>query len=326
MYRRTFVFLVFALSLYSQTMLSGNIGGLTFESSGNPYVVTDNITIQTDKTTTIKAGCVFLFNPFSGIIVNGSLSVEGTLQSPVVFTSALDNKYTNNKAQLPNPFDWNGILISQQAGNITISNIVLTYSVYGIRSQKEALSLNNATFKHNGQFHFTVDDEIQRVIEDIPYNYRNKPDEKKDSIKNIDSIETVYNKDTTPGKEPKSSKGKKVSKAEKSNKGSFRKAAPVILAATGLVSGVATAILFNKMSNEKTAYKKESDPVRQKELLHKSRSATAAGIVLGGITAICLPISAILFVKNKKNKAKPVTVKITTGIGQEMNINLVLSF
>jgi hypothetical protein len=320
MYHRTFVFLVFALRLYSQTMLSGNIGGLTFESSGNPYVVTDNITIQTDKTTTIKAGCVFLFNSFSGIIVNGSLSVEGTLQSPVVFTSALDNKYTNNKAQLPNPFDWNGILISQQAGNITISNIVLTYSVYGIRSQKEALSLNNATFKHNGQFHFTVDDEIQRVIEDIPYNYRKKPDEKKDSIKNIDSIETVSDKDTVSNKE------NKVSEAEKSNKGSFRKAAPMILTVTGLVSGVATAILFNKMSNEKAAYKEEADPARQNELLHKSRSAMAAGIVLGGITAICLPISAILFVKNKKNKTKPVTVKITTGIGHEMNINLVFAF
>jgi hypothetical protein len=36
---------------------------------------------------------------------------------------------------------------------------------------KEGLTITNGTFKNNGQFHFTVNDNIKPVADDIPYSY-----------------------------------------------------------------------------------------------------------------------------------------------------------
>jgi hypothetical protein len=66
--------------------------------------------------------CAFLFKPFTGMIVDGSLKAEGTLQNPVVFTTVNDGKYNPNSRQLPNPFDWNGIQVS--------AGIILPFTIW----------------------------------------------------------------------------------------------------------------------------------------------------------------------------------------------------
>jgi hypothetical protein len=172
--------LILTCSAFSQRILSGNIGGMTFAATDTPYIVTDNITIEKGQTTVIKDGCVFLFKPFTGIIVNGNLKVEGDIISPVVFTSINDSKYNPKSDLVANPFDWNGILIEAKSGAVSFSNIVIKYSVYGIKSQKEELTLDNARFLYNGQFHFTVDEKIMPVSEELPYNYGIKEDSKKE--------------------------------------------------------------------------------------------------------------------------------------------------
>jgi len=166
-----FLFLGLAFITKGQTILAGKIGNLTLDSTGNPYLITDNLTILKEKTVTIKEGAVLLFKPFTGLIVDGSLVVHGTLVSPVVFSSANDNAYTKDTQQLPNPFDWNGILVSEKADVINMSNFLLTYSVYGIKSQKKTFSIENGTFKQNGQFNFTIEDQVEKVIDGIPYTY-----------------------------------------------------------------------------------------------------------------------------------------------------------
>jgi hypothetical protein len=184
--------IISASTSFAQQTLSGNIGGMTFEATSTPYIITDNITIEKGRKTIIKEGCVFLFRPFTGIIVNGSIIVEGSLKSPVVFSSINDKKYNPQSDLLPNPFDWNGILIASNSGSVTFSNIVLEYSVYGIKSQKEALILNNATFKSNGQFHFTVDEKIMPVAEELPFSYSQKPEtDTHQKIVNHDIPQTV---------------------------------------------------------------------------------------------------------------------------------------
>jgi hypothetical protein len=152
----------------AKTHLSGNIGGMTFTPSGNPYLVSDNIIIEPNKKTVIKAGCAFLFKEFSGMRVDGELIVKGTLDSPVVFTSANDSLFSQHAQQLANPFDWNGILITEKATGVELSNFILAYSVYGIKSQKEKFSIINGTFKANGQFHVTVKDSIKPVVDGMP--------------------------------------------------------------------------------------------------------------------------------------------------------------
>ena len=165
------------LRLCAQTTLSGNIGGVTLEQAGNPYIVTETITVQDGKTTTIKPGCTFLFKPYTGIDVHGELTVTGVHDTPVVFTSINDINYNKASEQAPAPFDWNGMTIGSDAKNVHLANFMLAYSVYGIKAVQKNVAIKNGIFLQNGQFHFTVNNAIQQVPENLPYSYN--PDQSK---------------------------------------------------------------------------------------------------------------------------------------------------
>lgn len=166
------VVLLVAISLYAETHITGDITGMTFESGGNPFIVEQDILIPSGNKAVIKEGCVFLFKPFTGLTVHGHLLVEGTQEQPVVFSSINDGEHNLSSEQLPNPFDWNGILITRESGTVSLMNFHLFFSVYGIKSQKPNIVIDNGVFKQNGQFHFTINDKIQFVQDNIPYSYK----------------------------------------------------------------------------------------------------------------------------------------------------------
>jgi hypothetical protein len=170
--------LFLSLPLLAQTTLSGRIDDLSINATNSPYLVTETITVPAGKTLKIGEGAVLLFKPFTGLVVEGTLLVEGTLENPVVFTTENDSKYNPASTQLPNPFDWNGIYITAKAELVKLSNFKLEYSVYGVKSQKEVFIINNGTFSRNGQFHVTVNDAIKNVAEDIPFNFGKEPEAK----------------------------------------------------------------------------------------------------------------------------------------------------
>jgi hypothetical protein len=159
------------VSLHAETHLSGDIRQGSLDASGNPYIVDKDATVPAGKQLSIKEGCVFLFNGFTGLNILGDLSVEGSDQRPVIFTTVNDNDFNPKSQQLPNPFDWNGIIIAKESGSIHLQNFQLRYSVYGIKSQNPVMTLQNGVFRQNGQFHFTMDDKIQYVQDNIPYSY-----------------------------------------------------------------------------------------------------------------------------------------------------------
>jgi hypothetical protein len=165
------IIILFCFSTHSQTTITGDISGLTFKPSGNPWVVKENIFIEEGSKTVIKPGCVFLFKPFSGIIVQGSIEVEGQPEAPVVFTSINDSSYNEASTQKAEPFDWNGIAIEKTAENVKLSDFVLSFSVYGLKSKKEDVILERGIFRQNGQFHFTINDKIQEVESNLPFSY-----------------------------------------------------------------------------------------------------------------------------------------------------------
>jgi hypothetical protein len=290
MFRLIFLLFLCSLSIHAQDTLSGNIGGMVFESSKGPFIVKDNITIEEGKTTAIKAGCVFLFRPFTGIAVNGSLSVEGSPQSPVVFTSCSDNKYASDAKEKATDFDWNGIHISSHAGAVNFSNFTLTYSVYGIKSQKENIVLNTALFNANGQFHFTINDKMQNVTAGIPFNYEKKTAE---PIKNI----------TT-------------------EKSGFKKALPVLVGATGLATGAAAIVSFIISNNAANDYKNEIDPNKQNSLKRKRTSFQTTGIVLTCISTICIPLSAVLYIRNKNQSEKSLSIYLAPASEPEIGMTI----
>lgn len=163
-----------------QTMISGNIGGMVFKESGNPWLITDNIVVEKGYKTVIKPGCIFLFKPFTGLDVQGSLSVEGSKTHRVIFTSVNDSLYNKTSTQKPGPFEWNGIQIHTEASNTILSNFMLSYSVYGIQSKVPNIKIYRGYFRENGQFNFTVEGRIIYVENNYPFNYSNDPADIKD--------------------------------------------------------------------------------------------------------------------------------------------------
>ncbi len=135
----------------------------------------------------------YLFKPFTGFVIEGSLTVAGSIEKPVVFTSENDAKYNPAPQQLANPFDWNGIYITQKAQIVKLSNFMLEYSVYGVKSLKEEFVISNGTFTHNGQFHVTVKDSIKNVSDDIPFSFGKKY-EKQLNAENKSGNKTTWRK------------------------------------------------------------------------------------------------------------------------------------
>jgi len=162
--------------LHAETRLSGEIQSSSLGADGNPYIVEKDIVVPAGKQLTIKEGCVLLFNPFTGLNVNGSLSVEGSTQRPVIFSCINDGDFNPKSQQIPNPFDWNGIIASKESGSVHFQNFQLRYSVYGIKSQNPVITLQNGLFRQNGQFHFTLNDKIQYVQDNISYSFNAAPD------------------------------------------------------------------------------------------------------------------------------------------------------
>lgn len=296
MQRLLFLFFLFSVTIYAHDTLSGDIGGIKFEPSEGPYIVKSDITVPEGKETIIHAGCVFLFRPFTGIIVNGNLSVLGTPESSVVFTSVSDENYSKETKDTAKPFDWNGIYIAPHAGNVHFSDFNLLYSVFGIKAQKEDIVLKNAQFKANGQFHLTIKDKILAVTDGVPFNYEKPP------VKEI------------------------TAQTKPVGKNAFSKDLPLILGATGLVTGTASVVSFLIMADANNDYKNTLDPIRQKELKKKYTTTRTVGIVCTGLSAICLPLSAFLFINNSRHANNSISFYFSPRFDLKMETGMMMCF
>lgn len=175
LYAGIILVLSFVVAAVAEMSVSGDLQNIALNPSAGPFIVEQDLIVPDGKKVKIPAGCVFLFKPFTGIQVQGSLFIEGTQQKPVIFTSVNDGDYNPKSQQLPNPFDWNGILVAKESNVVALSNFSLRYSVYGIKSQNPNIQIQNGIFKQNGQFHFTINDKIQYVQDNLPYSYGETP-------------------------------------------------------------------------------------------------------------------------------------------------------
>lgn len=163
--------LAIAFGLCAETHLGGTLNKSTLDTDGNPYIVEEDVIIPADQHVVVKAGCVFLFKPFTGMQVHGRITAEGSMDKPIVFTSINDQEYNPRSTQPGNPFDWNGVLVTPESQNAAFKNFVLRFSVYGIKAQTPNITIQNGKFRQNGQFHFTINDKIQYVQDDFYYSY-----------------------------------------------------------------------------------------------------------------------------------------------------------
>ena len=108
------------------TYLSGaideNVKNLILTKAGNPYIINNGFFVQEGKTLNIGPGVVIWpkNSPiFIGLIVSGTIKINGTVEEPVKFTSLKKN---------PMPGDYNQALLIQGSGaNSVLENVVFEY-------------------------------------------------------------------------------------------------------------------------------------------------------------------------------------------------------
>jgi hypothetical protein len=278
MYRLFSLALLIFSAINAETVLGGKIGGMTLDSAGNPYFVIQNAIVPTGKTLKINEGCVFLFKPFTGLTVDGSIEVYGTKEHPVVFTTENDSKYNFNTDQPANPFDWNGIHITDKADNVLFQNFLISYSVFGLKSKFDNLSVENGVFFQNGQFHFTTNEKIQPVQEGFPFSY------------------SIFDK----------------SKIVTSKNNAFKKKGmPVILGVTALSCAILSGISANKYSDFRAEFNQTTDFEKQKDLQNKGTKELIKTSVFGGVSLVTIPTVIILCLNNHKRTEKKNDISIT---------------
>lgn len=103
------------------------IGSATW-TKGKPYVVYDNLRVDTLETLTIEAGTRVYFHRNASLIIAGSLTVKGSTELPVIFAGdRLEKMYTDVPGQ------WKGIQILNSGKGNNISNAIIRNTIFGIQ-------------------------------------------------------------------------------------------------------------------------------------------------------------------------------------------------
>lgn len=149
-----------------------------------PYIVHSNIEVPPQKTVTIEPGAVFLFKNFSGLHVRGRLIARGTVDHPIIFTSEFDQSCNPGSERDPNPFDWDGIYMTNDALGSQFSHCEIRYSVYGLISDTKLIRLDPVLFKDNGKNVIVIENE-EIAIPDLPFRHvlsQNDPELLKNAV------------------------------------------------------------------------------------------------------------------------------------------------
>lgn len=91
----TFLFILFTLSVQSQTFISGGDVAGTWKAEGNPYIITDNVVVNVADRLKIEPGVVVQFEALSAILVYGHLEAFGNENDSITFTSADTTGYSS---------------------------------------------------------------------------------------------------------------------------------------------------------------------------------------------------------------------------------------
>ena len=83
-----FLFLLAAAPQHAQTIISGGSVSGTWESEGNPYIISGNITVDADERLTLKPGVEVLFTGNYTLEIYGRMDANGTEDGKILFSLA----------------------------------------------------------------------------------------------------------------------------------------------------------------------------------------------------------------------------------------------
>jgi hypothetical protein len=126
----------------AQTFVSGNISG-TWSPSGNPYIVSDNATVQGGQTLTIEPGVVVWIGAGVSINAYGNIQAIGTASQRIEIQSPISSQYWNQIYLWDNPFNTQTNLFNC----CDFLNATNAVTIMG-NSGYMALQINNCTFSN----------------------------------------------------------------------------------------------------------------------------------------------------------------------------------
>ena len=142
---------LFVTSIHSQTNVSGVISQNTvWDLSGSPFIVTENILVQTGSTLTIEAGVTVKVDSGVYIKVEGTIIAIGESSNKITFSSNSLN---------PSIGDWDKIWLSNTSvsfdnsdnyiSGTVISNCIISQANEGLRIDDSSFYLENTEITNN---------------------------------------------------------------------------------------------------------------------------------------------------------------------------------
>lgn len=147
------IFITEALTFNNRTLTAGNIVYLSGNindniwSQGRMYIVVDDIVLPANQSLTIENGVVVKFNEGKKMTANGTLTIAGTQDNQVYFTSNKPN---------PLPGDWDNLRLNAAGNNI--SYLIYEYADNGIYADNAGnttirnTKIRNMSFQKNALY------------------------------------------------------------------------------------------------------------------------------------------------------------------------------
>lgn len=108
-------------------------------SGTRPRVFYEELVVDSNATLTLEPGTILMFHSGKGLTVNGTLNVDGTVESPVVMRSDLTEHMFKNLYYDNTPSRWNGLVLQNTNVTHRIHNLDLHASTVGIVCQSDSL-------------------------------------------------------------------------------------------------------------------------------------------------------------------------------------------
>ncbi|MBD3392755.1 MAG: hypothetical protein GF418_11700 [Chitinivibrionales bacterium] len=135
------------------------------------YRVTGDIVVREGRTLSFAPGSVVRFEPYTAVVVRGTLACAGELTAPIILTSVKDAPSVQIADSAAGPFDWNGVRI-EAAGRAELSFVKIAFSTYGLDVDSAgSAALEGVVFAKNGRSNLVAGGEIVAVDDAVPFSF-----------------------------------------------------------------------------------------------------------------------------------------------------------
>lgn len=130
-------------------LLLGDFAENTTLTTGEKYLITSKLTVDSGVTLTVEPGVELLFGGYYTFDVYGNLVVSGTEENKVLFTS--------NQGS-PAESDWSGIMV-KSSGTLSLDHAIVEYASYAVKFESgSGGSINNSQIHYSNSAIFVEGD------------------------------------------------------------------------------------------------------------------------------------------------------------------------